>query len=245
MLSHYANYTHYTDERAYFDYMAELDPNLISIQSTPIDVSNSETLLNEWLTVYPWTSIKKELNNLSTKKASSDNVLKLLAAPSRLEFLTALAIKSKLPQVRVIPNYSCDDTGLPTSTAGGNKGDIECYEQRRGILVEVTMAMGRTQTMMEVWPIERHLDDLRKECDAQCIFVAPEIYQDSIRQIRFVANDSGGVKVIRPYSIENMINYLESANMLYDISQSPDIPSVGSCSMVADSSEEYKYGIRN
>lgn len=194
VLSHYTNYTHYTDERAYFDYMAELDPNLITIKSKPIDASNSETLLNEWLTVYPWASIQKELNNLSTKKASSDNVLKLLAAPSRLEFLTALAIKSKLPDVRVIPNYSCDDTGLPTSTAGGNKGDIECYEQKRGILVEVTMAMGRTQTMMEVWPIERHLDDLRKECEAQCIFVAPAIYPDSEKQIQFVAYQSQGEK---------------------------------------------------
>ncbi len=216
VLSHYANYTHYTEERAYFDYMAELDPNLISIQAKPIDASNSETLLNEWLTVYPWSSIKKELNNLSAKKASSDKVLKLLAAPSRLEFLTALAIKSKLPDVRVIPNYSCDDTGLPTSTAGGNKGDIECYEQKRGILVEVTMAMGRTQTMMEVWPIERHLDDMRKDYEAQCIFVAPAIYPDSEKQIQFVAYQSQGEKKIRPYAISELITYLEKSYMLFD-----------------------------
>lgn len=216
VLSHYVNYAHYTDERAYFDYMAELDPNLISIQSKQIDASNSETLLNDWLTIYPWSSIKKELNNLSTKRASSDNVLKLLTAPSRLEFLTALAIKSKLPEVRVIPNYSCDDTGLPTSTAGGNKGDIECYEQKRGILVEVTMAMGRTQTMMEVWPIERHLDDMRKDYEAQCIFVAPEIYPDSEKQIQFVAYQSQGEKKIRPYAIPELITYLEKSHMLFD-----------------------------
>lgn len=216
VLSHYVKYTHYTDERAYFDYMAELDPNLISIQSKPIDATNSETLLNEWLSVYPWTSIKKELNILSTKKASSDNVLKLLAAPSRLEFLTALAIKSKLPEVRVIPNYSCDDTGLPTSTAGGNKGDIECYEQKRGILVEVTMALGRTQTVMEVWPIERHLDDMRKDYEAQCIFVAPAIYPDSEKQIQFVAYQSQGEKKIRPYAISELITYLENSYMLFD-----------------------------
>lgn len=228
VLSRYTNYLHYTDERAYFDYMANLDPNLISIQSKPINASNSETLLSEWLTVYSWANIKKELNNLSTKKASSDNVLKLLAAPSRLEFLTALAIKSKLPQVRVIPNYSCDDTGLPTSTAGGNKGDIECYEQKRGILVEVTMAMGRTQTMMEVWPIERHLDDMRKDYEAQCIFVAPSIYPDSERQIQFVAYQSQGEKKIRPYAIPELIDYLEKANVLFDnsltaITQAPKI----------------------
>lgn len=216
VLSHYAKYTHYYDERAYFDYMAELDPNLINIQSRPIDVTNSETLLNDWLNVYTWQNIKKELNNLSSKKASSDSVLKLLAAPSRLEFLMALAIKSKMPNVRVIPNYSCDDTGLPTSTAGGNKGDIECYEQKHGILVEVTMAMGRTQTMMEVWPIERHLDELRKDCEAQCIFVAPSIFPDSKKQIQFVLFQSKGEKRIRPYSISELIDYLEIARSLYD-----------------------------
>ena len=220
VLSHYARYTHYEDERAYFDYMAKLDPNLINIQSKPIDATNSETLLNEWLNVYPWENIKKELTNLSTKKASSDNVLKLLAAPSRLEFLTALAIKSKLPQVRVVPNYSCDDTGLPTSTAGGNKGDIECYEHGHGILVEVTMAMGRTQTMMEVWPIERHLDDMRKEFDAQCVFVAPDIYSDSKKQIEYVFFSSQGEKRIRPYAIVDLISYLERTPVLYDNSLS-------------------------
>lgn len=228
VLSHYSNYTHYSEERAYFDYMAELDPNLISIQSKPIDASNSETLLNEWLAVYPWTSIKKELNNLSAKKASSDNVLKLLAAPSRLEFLTALAIKSKLPQVRVIPNYSCDDTGLPTSTAGGNKGDIECYERKRGILVEVTMAMGRTQTMMEVWPISRHLNEFSatNKIDSQCVFVAPSLFADTIDQIDWVKDKKK--QTIRPYAISELITYLENSYMLFDnsltsLSQAPRI----------------------
>ena len=216
VLDNYANYTHYTNERAYFDYMAELDTNLISIQSKSIDASKGKTLLNEWLKVYSWPSIKEELNKLSTKKPSSDKVLKLLAAPSRLEFLTALAIKSKFQDVIVIPNYSCDDTGLPTSTAGGNKGDIECYEGKRGILVEVTMAMGRTQTMMEVWPIERHLDEIRKNCEAQCIFVAPSIYPDSTRQIQFILSDSNGQKIIRPYAVSDLINFLENSKMLFD-----------------------------
>lgn len=228
VLSHYANYTHYTNERAYFDYMAQLDPNLINIQSKPINASNSESLLSEWLTVYSWASIKKELSNLSAKKASSDNVLKLLAAPSRLEFLTALAIKSKFPQVRVIPNYSCDDTGLPTSTAGGNKGDIECYEKKRGILVEVTMAIGRTQTMMEVWPISRHLNEFytTNKIDSQCVFVAPSLFADTIDQIDWVKDKKN--QTIRPYAIPELIAYLEKSYMLFDnslasLNQAPSI----------------------
>ena len=216
ILSHYSNYQHFNDERSYFDYMAELDTNLIQITTHSPSGTVSEKLLDNWLSVYNWEIIKKELTNLATKKNSTDNVLKLLAAPTRLEFLTALAIRSKMPGVRVVPNYSCDDEGLPTSTAGGNKGDIECYEQQYGVLVEVTMAMGRTQTMMEVWPIERHLDDFQKRQKSQCIFVAPSIYADSQRQIQFVTFNSKGEKKIRPYDIEHLLIYLERSPSLFE-----------------------------
>ena len=226
ILSHYSHYTHFDDERAYFEYMAELDTNLIKISSHKPAASASEKLLDNWLSIYNWAVIKKELNNLATKKNSSDNILKLLAAPSRLEFLTALAIRCKMPGVRVVPNYSCDDEGLPTSTAGGNKGDIECYEKQNGVLVEVTMAMGRTQTMMEVWPIERHLDDFQKRQKSQCIFVAPSIYSDSQRQIQFITFNSKGEKKIRPYDIEHLLLFLERSPSLYEYSVTSlfDIP---------------------
>ena len=220
ILSHYSNYSHFDDERAYFDYMAELDTNLIKITSHTPSTTANEKLLDNWLSVYNWAIIKKELTNLATKKNSSDNVLKLLAAPTRLEFLTALAIRCKMPDVRVVPNYSCDDEGLPTSTAGGNKGDIECFEQQCGVLVEVTMAMGRTQTMMEVWPIERHLTDFQKHQKSQCIFVAPSIYIDSKRQIQFVTFNSKGEKKIRPYDIEHLLVYLERSPSLFEYTMS-------------------------
>lgn len=226
VLDHYSSYSHYSDEREYFDYMAELDSNLIQMSAQPAAVNNSEKLLDGWLTVYNWNFIKNELSNLSARRSSSDNVLKLLNAPSRLEFLIALAIRSKMPDVRVVPNYCCDDTGLPTSTAGGNKGDIECYEQQNGVLVEVTMATGRTQTVMEVWPIERHLDDFQRERKAQCIFVAPTIFSDSQRQIDFVTFHSHGKKKIRAFAIDDLIVFLENTPSLYDysITQLEDSP---------------------
>ena len=216
ILSNYSHYKHFNDEREYFDYMAELDTNLIQITSHTPSATASEKLLDNWLRVYNWSIIKKELTNLAAKKSSTDNVLKLLAAPTRLEFLTALAIRCKMPDVRVVPNYSCDDEGLPTSTAGGNKGDIECYEQQNGVLVEVTMALGRTQTMMEVWPIERHLTDFQKRQKSQCIFVAPSIYSDSERQIQFITFNSKGEKKIRPYDIEHLLIYLENSPSLFE-----------------------------
>ncbi len=228
ILSHYTNYTHFDNERDYFQYMASIDKELIHIASKQPAENKNEVFLKEWLGVYSWAAIKRELANLTSKSSTTDSVLKLLTAPTRLEFLTALAIKNKLPDVRVIPNYCCDDTGLPTSTAGGNKGDIECFEHKNGILVEVTMAQGRSQTMMEIWPIERHLDDFLKIGKAQCIFVAPSIYCDSKKQINYVAYISNGEKIIRPYTIQELIDYLENYNVLYDnsvksLSESPQM----------------------
>lgn len=219
VLKHYSSYPHFTDERSYFNYMATIDPNLFAIKPVVVSTSKSEELLNNWITVYSWESIKKELGILSSRRSSADDVLRILAAPIRLEFLTALAIKSKLPQVRVIPNYAADDTGLPTSTAGGGIGDIECIESPKGILVEVTMAEGRTQTMMEIWPIERHLVDFKEKYtdDSECIFIAPSIYPDSLKQIKYVAFDSEGKNIIRPYKIDEFVDFLESAEHLYAV----------------------------
>lgn len=215
ILTHYATYQHYTDEKAYFDYMAQVDTNLFAVEAKPVTKHQSEQLLSQWVATYSWDVIQKELLNLQKRRNSTDDVLKFLAAPARLEFLVALSIKAKFPQVRVVPNYLCDDTGLPTSTAGGNMGDIECYEQTNGILVEVTMAEGRTQTMMEIWPIERHLGEFAQQCglETQAIFVAPSIYADSQRQIDFVKFQAN--RTIRPYPINEFVDFLNNTATLY------------------------------
>lgn len=215
IINQYGRYQHFSDEFEYFNHIATLDKNLIQLKSIPVTPTNAENLLNKWLEQYAWETIKNELCILASNGTSKDSVLKLIAAPTRLEFLTALAIKSRIPNVRVLPNYCCDDEGLPTSTAGGNKGDIECYEQQNGILVEVTMATGRQQTIMEVWPIERHLTDFQKERNAQCVFVAPSIFNDSLKQIQFVKYQSNGTKEIRPYAINDFVDYLERSHNLF------------------------------
>lgn len=215
VISTYSQYRKYDTEREYFDYMSTIDENLFSIKTLQFSDTQNEELLQNWVNQYQWNEIKSELLNLSSRKLSKDEVLKFLPNPIRLEFLTALAIKSKFPKVRVIPNYRCDDTGLPTSTAGGNMGDIECFENQRGVLIEVTMAEGRTQTMMEIWPIERHLRGFKEKHtnNSQCVFVAPSIYSDSERQIKFVEADKG--YIIRPYKIIDFITFLETNKILY------------------------------
>jgi hypothetical protein len=218
VLSHYSHYQKYTSEKEYFDYMAQMDQKLFAISPIVVDATRSEELLQKWVATYDWNSIKSELNILATRsKTSKDGVLKFLPNPVRLEFLTTLAIKSRLPNVRVIPNYPCDDEGLPTSTAGGvsDQGDIECFERTNGILIEVTMAEGRAQTTMEVWPISRHLEAFKNKYDrnSQCIFIAPTIFKDSERQIKWVKSDEN--LTIRPYKIDDFISYLETSNHLY------------------------------
>lgn len=216
VLNNYSSYIKFNDERDYFNYMAKVDKNLFAIKPINVTPSQSEDLLKEWVKGIDWLIIKKELDILAKRSRMSEHpVLKFIPAPARLEFLSALAIKSKLPNVRVIPNYACDDTGLPTSTAGGGLGDIECIENANGILVEVTMAEGRQQTMMEIWPISRHLNEFmyKYKTNSQCVFVAPSIFTDSQKQINYLRDTEG--QVIRSYNIPDFIEYLERSTTLY------------------------------
>lgn len=71
--------------------------------------------------------------------------------------------------------------------------------------------------MMEIRPIERHLVDFQEKYteDADSIFIAPSIFSDSLRQIKFVTDDSKGRNRIRPYRINDFLSFLETAEHLY------------------------------
>ncbi len=216
VLSTYTEYKKFDSEVSYFNYVSTIDENLITLTTKAVADSDKDKYLQKWVDVFSWDAIKQELLNLSNKSLSSDEVLKYLPNPVRLEFLTALAIKSKLPNIKVIPNYPIDDEGVPTSTAGGNgnMGDIECFENKDGILVEVTMAEGRAQTMMEIWPISRHLEEFSKKTDkSMCYFVAPSIFSDSIDQIEYVRQNKH--MDIYPHTIKDFIGHLEQTKVLY------------------------------
>jgi hypothetical protein len=219
VLENYSEYPTFDTEKEYFDYMAETDVNLITMDSLALSVDENDELLLKWVDYYSWEVIKSELTGLSKKSNSKDELLKLLSHPTRLEFLTSLAIKSKHRGLKIIPNYPTDDEGIPTSTAGGqgNQGDIECFENENGILVEVTMSGGRTQTMMEVWPISRHLTEFSKKVkqNSMCHFIAPSIYVDSKKQIKYV-KDTEDLN-IKPRTIEEFIGFLETNKTLFEL----------------------------
>ena len=216
VLKNYSNYSKYSTEKEYFDYMAKVDNNLISFSSTSLSIFDREASLASWVANYSWDVIKKELLILERKGLSKDDVLKYLSSPVRLEFLIALAVKSKFPDIRVIPNYPCDDTGLPTSTAAGvgDKGDIECYEDINGILIEVTMTEGAVQTKMEAWPVGRHLEEFRKNAkNSICYFVAPSIYRDSKDQFAWLKDRKG--LLILSKTIKEFLNHIDLEKNLY------------------------------
>lgn len=216
VLETYSKYKKYSTEVEYFNHMSSIDSRLVTgVSSMPTTIEQN-TYLENWLRVYDWDIIKGELINLSERRFTKDAVLKYLANPVRLEFLTSLAIKSKFPEIDVFPNYPVDDEGLPTSTAGGlgDMGDIECKEGLNGVLVEVTMTEGRKQTMMEVWPIDRHLVKFSTRfIKAICFFVAPSIYADTVEQIGYVKYKND--RDIYPATISEFVDYLEVSDKLF------------------------------
>lgn len=216
VLKNYLDYKKYDTEESYFEYISIIDENLVSFVPKPIPASEQDKFLAKWASVYSWETIKIEMLNLAKKHLTKDDILKYLSNPVRLEFLTALAVKSRFPNVKVIPNYPIDDEGIPISTASGvgNTGDIECYEDVNGILIEVTMSEGRTQTAMEVWPISRHLTEFGKKIkNSMCYFVAPSIFSDSVKQIEYVKQTEN--LFISPKTIEEFLEYLDNNNALY------------------------------
>ncbi|MBU0612974.1 AlwI family type II restriction endonuclease [Patescibacteria group bacterium] len=216
ILKKYSTYNQYSSEEDYFRYISSIDKNLVSYESKHITLSEKKKYIDKWVEVYSWNEIKYEMLNLANNRLSKDKILKYLSGPVRLEFLTALAVKKKYPKISVVPNYPIDDEGIPTSTAGGsgNQGDIECFEDLNAILIEVTMSSGRTQTIMEVWPIKRHLKQFSVEKDnTMCYFIAPTIYEDSFDQIQYV-RDKDNLNIV-PKSIKEFIDHLELTKELF------------------------------
>lgn len=216
VLLRYSTYKKFDDEIKYFEYISQIDDKLIQKTSKPVSSLKQDEYLTKWVSVYSWASIKTELNHVIKRQLTKDLILRFLSFPVRLEFLTALAIKSRFPTVRVIPNYPVDDEGLPTATAPGvgDTGDIECIEELNGILIEVTMAEGTMQTRMEIWPISRHLSKFsEKSSNSMCYFIAPSIFSDSKKQIDFVLMTEK-LRII-PKTIDEFIKHLEFSSKLY------------------------------
>jgi hypothetical protein len=215
ILCNYSTYQKYPNEDAYYAYMGILDNKLKALLTKEEHVIKSTRGdLQKWVDYYTWNKIKAELLKLAKNDLSTDEILKLIDKPLRLEFLTSLAIVSNIYDIEVIPNYIVDSEGLPSSHAPGNGADIECKEQDGNALVEVTLLTGTAQHLREKTAITRHLDEYVKlgNVNAFTLFVSPKTFIDTQRFVDFTKMKEG--LDIKCMDIENFVNALESNNTL-------------------------------
>ena len=185
VLDNYTEYNNYTDKKDFFEYIGAIDTNIVSL--TQVVDENVVTdarisTLNKWATEYSKEDIENELHLLSRNGESRNAILKIIDKPTRLEFLTSIALKQHFADLDVKPNYHVDDEGLPTFTASGGVADIECFDTDCNSLVEVTLMCARNQATNEMPAITRHLQEAIEKQPSITLFsilVAPSIHADT------------------------------------------------------------------
>lgn len=191
ILNNYTDYETYTTKESFFEYIGAIDTNIVSL-TQPIDeaaITDARiTTLDHWAEEYTKEAIIDELNIVCGNGESRNPVLRIIDKPTRLEFLTSIALKQHFVGLNVQPNYHVDDEGLPTFTASGGVADIECYDTDCSSLVEVTLMCARNQATNELPAITRHLQEAIQQNPNTTIFsilVAPTIHADSMYMAAF------------------------------------------------------------
>lgn len=185
VISKYSKYVSYSDTQKYYEYMGIIDNNILDIkENIQIDVSDiRKTTLYRYADEYTKEQIFDELIKVCNKKDSKDPILKFINAPTRLEFLTSIALVQGFKDLDVNPNYAVDDEGLPTFTAGGGVADIVCYDKSCDSFFEVTLMCGRQdQVNNEIVPIRRHLKEYLNQNQTKTafsVFIAPIVHEDT------------------------------------------------------------------
>lgn len=211
VLNNYRNYKLYSGKNEYFEYMGQIDPNIMDIRKDEATDENGlrEATLKRYAKAYSREDIFIELHNVCFNKESKDPVFRLISDPARMEFLTSIALLQSFKELKVYPNYNIDDEGLPTCTASGGMADIVCVDKVSHALVEVTLMCGRQQVNNEMLPVSRHLAEAVKEYEnTVAVFVAPRIHEDVRRYIGFIKFDEG--LNIEAYGINEFLDALSN-----------------------------------
>lgn len=190
ILSKYAEPKVFKNKDEYFDYTARIDSNILkSIRSAMADKTEiKEKALIKWANIFNKEDIEKELILLSKNSKSNNEILRVIDAPTRLEFLTSISLKQHFQDTRIIPNYKIDDEGLPTFTASGGFADIECFDKDCKPIVEVTLMTSKSQAVNEIPGITRHLKERQQKYIGDrifALFIAPTIHADAQYMIDF------------------------------------------------------------
>jgi hypothetical protein len=183
-LEHYAALSaEFETGRKYFDYMKEIDTNLVSIEPEAITtVTERDRHFQKWVKEFSLDTLKSELLVVCNPHGNCKNeVLKYISEPVRFEFLAALALAKAYPGLNVQANYVIDDEGLPTAFAPGCGADIICYDNFGSILIEVTLRTGTQQNIREMPAIQRHLEETIKTTPGSfSVMVCPRVHIDTV-----------------------------------------------------------------
>lgn len=185
IIEHYSTYPKFDTEDDYIDYMGTIDSAIVHLedQSKPDFADVRKRTLYRYAREMSQEYVIKELRTVCSRRESTDKILKYINAPTRLEFLTSIALVQNFKGLDVNPNYSVDDEGLPIFTAPGGYADIECYDVDYDSYFEVTLMCGRMdQVNNEIIPISRHLREAKQKRreEAFSVFVAPIIHPDTV-----------------------------------------------------------------
>ena len=210
VIQNYSETKSFNDESSYFNYMGQIDENVLKFSQSESVISKNhirKIALEKYAKSYSKEEILSELRLLKQNKNSKDELLKLISGPTRLEFLTSIALVQNFYGLDVNPNYSVDDEGVPTFTAGGGMADIVRYDSDYDSYFEVTLMKGRTEQICnEMIPICRHLkeakENVRKESFS--VFVAPVVHSDVYEYIDW-KKAKDGLDLVA-YDIDEFVN---------------------------------------
>ena len=222
ILKNYTELKEFSSKAEYLAYMGQIDGQILELKETS-DIEQKEKLkqksLEKFAKFYDKEYIFKELQNLCFKQDSKDELLRFIPAPTRFEFLSAIALKQNLVDVEILPNYIIDDEGLPTRHASGNQADIICLDKQTKSIVELSLICGRAQLHNELIPITRHLKDMIKTSSSIqnfALFVAPVIFEDSKTYVNFIKFKEN-LDIIN-YDITNFVKKLQEVDDLAGLS---------------------------
>ena len=190
ILSNYSTHIQFTSKDDYFLHISQIDSNILKFNKQFVNDKSEikEKALIKWANEFTEQEVEKELILLSKNSKSNNDILRVIDAPTRLEFLTSISLKQHFKEARIIPNYKIDDEGLPTFTASGGIADIECFDKDCNPIVEVTLMTAKTQAVNEIPGITRHLQDRQlqyKNLRIFALFIAPSIHADTQFMIEF------------------------------------------------------------
>lgn len=215
----------------YFNFMGSIDNNLkfeSDIQETKEEQDIKEKTILEWSQNCDWDLLKEEMINTVDKKKSENLILKYIKEPVRLEFLTAIAIKKALPNLKVVANYKADDQGIPFNTASGGNGknigaDIDVFESDIHAILEPTISKQRSfQVEHELPSIRKHVIESYKKDDKEnnyysewfALFIASNISRDVGDQVALI-EQTNNVKIY-PWDIKDFIEYSKNVTSIKD-----------------------------